>query len=335
MKIDRLSGNLVMVTFLVFICSYAFSPNLLSAKPITLRYANFFPPTHAQSQLAESWCHEVEKQTEGRVKVQYYAGQTLANAKQTYDSVSRGIADVGLSCLAYTRGRFPVMSAIDLPFGYPSGSIATAVSNYVYDKFKPKEFDETQVMFLHAHGPGFIHTRNKPVHKLEDLQGLKIRSTGLSAEVVMALGGTPVTMPMPECYQSLQKGIVDGTASPFEAMKGFKLAEVVDFTTAFFVVMNKKRWNALDEKDQQIITAINKDYAVKHGKAWDKIDQDGYRYLLLQGGTIIGLEPKESARWEKAVEPLFNKYVDDIKKINIDGRPIIDAIRNYLKENNN
>jgi TRAP-type C4-dicarboxylate transport system substrate-binding protein len=97
----------------------------------TLTYSSFFPPTHIQSQLAESWCKEVEKRTEGRVKVQYFAGQTLTKAKQTYDSIVDGIADVGTSALAYTKGRFPVMGAIDLPLGYPSGSAATAVQRHL------------------------------------------------------------------------------------------------------------------------------------------------------------------------------------------------------------
>ena len=134
----------------------------------------------------------MKKRTDGRVKVQYFAGQTLTKAKVTYDSVIDGIADIGTSALAYTRGRFPVISAIDLPFGYTSGVQATATANALYDQMKPKEFAETQVMYIHAHGPGLIHTRDKAVNKIEDLKGLKIRSTGTSAEVVKALGATPV-----------------------------------------------------------------------------------------------------------------------------------------------
>ena len=143
--------KIALVTFVFFAAlvlgSVAPAP---SAAEMTLTYSNFFPPTHVQSQLAESWCKEVEKRTEGRIKVQYFAGQTLTKAKQTYDSVVDGIADVGLSVLAYTQGRFPVMSAIDLPFGYPSGVVATAVANDLYNELKPKEFEDTQVMYFRS-----------------------------------------------------------------------------------------------------------------------------------------------------------------------------------------
>ncbi len=342
MKSNHFSCKALIVVSFFCLFSLLVLSNRASAKSVTLRYTNFFPPTHAQSILAENWCREVEKRTQGRVKVQYFAGQTLTKAKGTYDAVARGIADVGLSCLAYTRGRFPVMSAIDLPFGYSSGSSATAAANHIYNKFQPEEFKDTQVMFLHAHGPGLIHTRDKAVKTIGDMKGLKIRSTGLSAEIIKALGGTPVTMAMPETYQSLQKGVVDGTASPFEAMKGFKLAEVVDFTTysvsiayttAFFVVMNKARWNDLDSADQDIITAINQEYVMKHGQAWDDIDRSGMRYLLQQGKTIVGLDAKESAKWKKAVEPLFDDYVAQMEKKNMDGKTVLDAIRKFLNDN--
>ena len=204
------------------------------AAPIKLTYSNFFPPTHIQSKLAEAWCREVEKRTSGRVRVEYYAGQTLTKARQCYDGVVNNLSDIGFSVLAYTRGRFPVLAAVDLPLGYTSGRAATAVANAVYNKFKPKELLDTKVMYLHAHGPGLLHTRGKAVRKMEDLRGLKIRSHGTSALVVKALGGTPVPKPMPETYQMLQKGVVDGAVYPFEANKGWKLGEVTDYATAAF-----------------------------------------------------------------------------------------------------
>jgi TRAP-type transport system periplasmic protein len=319
----------------------AFTP----AQPLaqtTLTYSNFFPPTHIQSQLAESWCQEVEKRTEGRVKVQYFPGQTLTKSKQTYDSVVDGIADIGFSALAYTQGRFPVMAAIDLPFGYESGVQATAVANELFAKLKPKEFDETQIMYFNAHGPGLLHTRNKAVKKLEDLKGLKIRSTGMSAEVVSALGGTPVPMPMPDSYQALQKGVVDGSVHPTETNKGWKIGEVVKYatfaypaayTTTFFVAMNKSKWNSLDAKDQQLIEGINKEWAVKHGEAWDSSDVEGTEFFKSQkGNEIIQLDDAEAARWGAAVAPVIDAYAKKLSEQGVDGKAVITTIEASLKK---
>ena len=303
------------------------------AKTIRLTYSNFFPPAHIQSTLAEAWCKEVNKRTNGRVQIDYFAGGTLTKAQQNYDGVVTGLSDIGFSVLAYTRGRFPVMAAVDLPLGYKSGKVATKVINAVYKKFMPKELQDTQVMYLHAHGPGLVNTKDKPVRKLEDMKGLKFRAHGTSAEVVKALGGTPVPKPMPETYQMLQKGVVDGAMYPLEADKGWKLGEVTKYctldyaaayTTGFYVVMNKDKWNSLSPDIQKIIMQINAEWEPKHGQAWDDSDTAGKKYFQSKGGQLITLDAKEMARWKKAVAPIIDAYVESMQKQGINGREIVD-----------
>ena len=301
-----------------------------------LRYSNFFPPTHIQSQLAESWCKEVEKQTHGEVVIQYFPASTLTKAPQTYDSVVQGLADIGMTALAYSRGRFPVGAAIDLPMGYTSGVQATAVANAVLEKFSPKEFSDTQMMFLHAHGPGLIHTRDKAVNTLADLKGLKLRGTGTSSLVQAALGASPVGKSMRECYQMLQKGVVDGSSHPIESNKGWKLGEVVHYmvqnfstayTTTFAVFMNKKKWAKLTPDQQKIITELNKEYAVKHAQAWDESDNEGMAFFKEKGGTVITQSPEEAAIWEKAAAPVIDQYIEKADKKGLDGQAIVDFIK--------
>jgi TRAP-type C4-dicarboxylate transport system substrate-binding protein len=303
------------------------------AGTVKLTYSNFFPPGHIQSKLAEAWCKEVEKRTNGEVVVEYFPGQTLTKARQVYDGVVEGISDVGFSVLAYTRGRFPVIAAVDLPLGYTSGTVATQVVNAVYEKFQPKELMDTKVMYLHAHGPGLIHTKGKAVRKMEDMKGLKFRGHGTSALVVKALGGTPVPKPMPETYQMLQKGVVDGAVYPFEANKGWKLGEVTNYctadfsaayTTSFFVVMNKDKWNSLSAANQKIIAQINKEWIIKHGEAWDASDAEGIVFFLNQGGQIIGLDGKEAERWKQAVAPIISDYAADMTKKGFNGTELVD-----------
>ncbi|MEJ2057468.1 MAG: TRAP transporter substrate-binding protein [Desulfofustis sp.] len=310
------------------------------AQPIELTYANFFPPFHIQSKLAESWCKEVEKRTDGAVKINYYPGGTLTTAPQTYDSVEQGIADIGMSVLAYSRGRFPVLGAVDLPMGYPDGVTATTVANSVLEKFQPAEFDTTEIMYLHAHGPGLIHTRDTEVATLADLDGLKIRSTGMSAVLVKALGATPVSMGMPDAYPSLQKGVVDGCAHPMESNKGWKLAEVLNYvidetsvayTTTFFVAMNPAKWASLPADVQQTITEINREWAIKHGEAWDSSDAEGRELFIEKGRTILTLSPDEAMKWQQAVKPAIQKYAAGLDEKGLDGTGIINHISAMLK----
>lgn len=296
-----------------------------------LTYSIFFPPTHVQAKAAESWAKEIEKRTNGQVKITLFPGGTLTPADQCYDGVLKGISDIGMSAFAYTRGRFPVMEALDLPLGYPSGTAATRVANDFLTAMKPKALSEVKVLYLHAHGPGLLHTK-KPVRTMEDIKGMKIRSTGFSNKVVEGLGGVPVAMPQGSTYESLQKGVVEGTIGPIEVLKGWKQAEVIKYTTdcknigyttAFFVVMNLKKWNALSKDTQKIFEDVSKEWIDVHGKAWDTSDAEGRAFTLSLGNQIIELPSQEAARWKKAVRPAIDEYIKDTEAKNLPAKKAV------------
>jgi TRAP-type transport system periplasmic protein len=182
-------------------------------KPMELTFSNFFPAPHNNSILAEEWAKAVGEKTGGKVKITLFHGGTLTPAPQIYDSVVKGLSDIGMSALSYTRGRFPLTEIVDLPLGYKSGYEATMVANAYLQKFQPKEFADTKVMLMHAHGPGMIHTK-KPVTNLADLKGVKLSCTGLSAKIAEKLGATPVAGPMTERYDSISKGVSEGGMFP-------------------------------------------------------------------------------------------------------------------------
>lgn len=310
------------------------------AKTVNLTYSIFFPPTHGQCQAGMSWAKEVEKRTDGRLKITVFPGGTLTDANQCYDGVVKGISDIGMSCFAYTRGRFPLMEVIDLPLGYPNGQVVTHVANEFYENFQPEELKEVKVLYIHGHGPGLLHMK-KPVRTLEDLKGLKIRSTGLSAKVVEALGATPVAMPQGSTYEALQKGVVEGTFGPIEVLKGWRQAEVIQYTTdcfdvgyttAMFVVMNRNKWNAFPEDIRKIITEVSREWIDVHGAVWDQIDMEGRKYTLSLSNEIIQLPEEENKRWTEAIEPVINDYMKSAQGKGLDGEKAVAAVRRLIKK---
>lgn len=309
------------------------------AKTLTLSYANFFPPSHDQGKLAEMWGKEIEKRTKGKVKVNYYPGGALLKGPQIYDGVLNGIADVGMSVLGYSRGIFPAMESIDLPLGYPNGKSATKIINAFYTKFQPKELSKVKVMYLHAHGPGLLHSK-VPVRKLEDLKGLKVRSYGFNAKVTEALGAVPVAMGQGEVYQALQRGVADATFSPIEVLKGWKQAEVVRYTTecrsvgytaGLFVVMNMDKWNSIPPDIQKIILEVNQEWIPKHGQAWDNSDQEGRTFTLSKGNEIIPLSEVEDKRWAMAAQSVIDAYIKSAETKGLPGNAYVDFIKTSIQ----
>lgn len=334
----------VKVFLLVFVavtCLVAF-PHFASAqqKVIALNYSNFFPAPHKNSVLSEQWCKEIEKRTNGKVKISYFPGGTLTPAAQTYENVIKGIADIGFSVFGYTRGRFPMISTMDQPLGYKSGVQATKLINEFYKKFKPKELDDVHVLYLHAHGPGILHTK-KPVKTMEDLKGMKIRAQGTVVPIVQALGGAPVGTSMPETYDALRTGVVDGAMSPQEALEGWKWGEIVKYTTqnfgsaytaTMFVVMNKNKWNSLPPDVQKVFTDVSAEWIDKQGKLWDEIDEAGYTWSKARGHQVIALSKEEDARWAEKVKPMYEEYAKSVKAKGLPGDEALKFCLDFLKK---
>ncbi|HOY57378.1 MAG TPA: TRAP transporter substrate-binding protein, partial [Verrucomicrobiota bacterium] len=271
------------------------------ADVIRLSYSIFFPPTHVQCITATNWANEIEKRTGGRVQITIYPAGSLSKADQCYEGVTKGISDLGMSCFAYTRGRFPLIEGLDLPVGYPDGMTATRIANAMIEKHQPAELADVKTLYVHAHGPGILASK-KAVRSLADLKGLKVRATGLSAKIVESLGATPIAMSQPETYEALSKGVVDATLCPIETLKGWKQGETIEYvvdatavgyTTAMFVVMNKDKWAALPPDIQQIFLDASQEWIVKHGEAWDQADQAGLEYVTDLKRQFIDLPDTE------------------------------------------
>jgi TRAP-type C4-dicarboxylate transport system substrate-binding protein len=330
-----------LVLFGAFLVSTAISVVPAQAETYNFTYSTFFPPTHIQTKVPEAWVKEIEELSKGQIKIKIFTGGSLTPAPQIYDGVVKGISDFGLSVFAYSPGRFPVVSAVDNPLGFTNAFVATRVINELNRKFQPKELSDVHVCYLFAHGPGVLHTASKPVHKLEDVKGLKIRSTGTSQLIVRALGAAPVAMSQGETYDALKKNIVDGTLVPIEALEGFKQAEVLKYTTlnytsaysqGFFVAMNLQKWNSLPPELQKVITDVSKKYEDITARAWGDSDESGRQFSLKLGHEFIKLSDEESAKFKEAVKPVFSEYIKGAKDKGVDGDAVFKAVQEMVEK---
>lgn len=299
-----------------------FSANVVYAK-IKLTYNNYLPPTHIASKLSEAWCKEVEKRTKGEVVFTHFAGGQLLKGPKVFEGVVQGIADVGFSNLAYTRGRFPEMEMCDLPLGMPSGWVSTHVANKFYQKYTPKEFDKAKVLYFSASGPSLISTTKKPVKTLADLKGQTLRATGRLADTAAALGATSRPIAIGETYESVKRNVISGVMLPLETLKVFRLGELVKYCTAdwqvgnvytFYAVMNKRKWDKLPEHIQKIIDEVNAEWIEKLAAGWNQIDINGVEFFKSKGGEIIELSDDEVTKWNQAVAPVIDAYKQDLTK---------------------
>jgi TRAP-type transport system periplasmic protein len=333
-------AKLLIVSFTIFTFLLLSAPLSAQDKVIRLKYANYWPTAHQHCALSDQWVKEIEKRTNGRVKITHFSGGTIAPPQQTYDAAVKGIADFSQTLFAYTTGRQPMMELIDYPLGYTSAAQATGLITAYYEKFKPKELDDVKVMYLHAHGPGFIQTR-KQISKMEDIKGLRIKCTGINAKIVQAYGGVPVTMPITETYDALQKGLADGVLLPLEVLKNWKFGEMIHcsirnygsgYTVGHFVVANKKSWAGLPPDLQKIIEQVNSEWPAKHGKVWDDIDKEALEYYQkAKGHTVVEVSKEEIEKTREKMKPIINEWVQAKKAMGLPAEEAVKFCLDWLK----
>ena len=306
-----------VVSLLVFghCLGYAAEPQ------IKLKFAMFIPPVSKNATLFAKFCQDINARTNGKVEVSYYPGGTLLPAPRMAAGVATGIADIGFSNCTYTRGRFPVMEAMELPLGIPSGWVGSHVANDFYEKVKPKEWEQYHPLIFGTTSGNIVQTRHKPVRTLEDLKGLKLRGMGRVADTVRALGATPMPIEMVDLYEALNKNVLEGNMGPPEVLKGFKIAELMKYLTttwrvassnAFYAIMNKAKWDSLPADVKKVFEETSMEYAEKWAVQMNEIDIEGREYFVGLGGQVLSISDAESTKWTKAVEPVIGEYKKDL-----------------------
>lgn len=305
--------------------------------------AHFFPAGHpAETELIQGWITALDEASAGRIKITSYPGETLIKAPDIYEGVISGIADFGLSAFFYTRGRFPVLEAFELPgIIYESSYAASKVAWEGIKALQPDEVQDTQLMYVLATGPGDLFT-TKPVASLEDLKGMKIRAAGLSADTLALLGAVPEAMPQPEAYEALARGLVEGNLAPVEVLQGWRHAEVTDYLTrtpflynaVFFVTMNKQKWEALPLDLQEIMIAVNERFFEEVAAGlWDAQNEKALQWAIEETGQeVIELTPEEMARWISLVEPIQDDFVLRMDQMGFPGEQILNTVKTLAEQ---
>ncbi|MEW6376947.1 MAG: TRAP transporter substrate-binding protein [Thermodesulfobacteriota bacterium] len=306
---------------------------------IKLSYANFPPaPTFPCVQM-ERWKKEVEKRTNGKVKVDTYPGSTLLHAKNMFDGVIAGTADIGSTCTSYFPGMFPIVEFVDLPLGWPSSTVASAALWEIVEKYKPKELEKFKVLTMYTCPPANIMSM-KPILSLEDLKGYELRASGTGAKILGILGAAAVGMPQTDAPEALQKGVIKGNVSSLEVMKDFKYAEycrhvtgnVNLFVVSFAVVMNQKKWDSLPADVKKVMDDLRKDQAIWTGQYVDNHVKEAMKWSeKTYNVQVYKLSPKEISRWYALLKPMTDKHLKDVEAKGLPAKAILDDVMK-LKE---
>ena len=315
--------------------------NSAGAEPITLRLHTFNSPKSIAVRLfLQPWAEEIEERTEGRVEVQVYPAMQLGGRpSDLYGQARDGVVDIVWTLPGYSAGRFPLTEAFELPFVCADAEATSQALNDFYGRWLQDEYEDTRPLVFHAAAPGHIHTADREVRTLEDLEGLKVRAPSrASAAMLKALGAVPIGMPVPKVYEALSRGVVEGAWIPWTIMRPFRLHEVTQYHTEvslscvlFLMTMNKARYDGLPEDIQAIIDeATGTALAKRLGRLWQDDEEPGRAMALEQGHSIFPLTDAERERWRTAAQPVIDDWVEKVNAMGHDGEAMLADARRLV-----
>jgi TRAP-type C4-dicarboxylate transport system substrate-binding protein len=297
------------------------------AQTITLKLHHFVPPVAPPHvTFLAPWAAKVEKESNGKLRIQLFPSMQLGGTPpQLVDQIKDGVVDIGWTVTGYTAGRFPRTEVIEMPFLHTNALQTTLALQDYYEKHLREEYKDYHVLLLHVHGGALIHG-SKPILKLEDYRGLKIRTPNRGGSVFLrAVGATAVGAPVPEVPQMLSKGVVDGALLPYEIARPLKVHELVKYhsefagpqprigTTVFLFAMNKAKYESLPPDLKKVIDANSgRRIAEMAGRNWDEIEKPGKEAAQKAGNHFPVMPAAEVERVRAAVKPEIDKFLKEV-----------------------
>lgn len=269
---------------------------------VVLRYSSWLPPNHHVNVNAMyPWFAEIEKVTDGRVRVEVLP-KVVGTAASQFDVIRDGLADISFIVAGYTPGRFPLAEMGEMSWVGNDARLFAPIFNDVYNEYmlKAGEFEGVKLMTIFSNSPGNIATVDKPVRSMADLKGLKLRSTGpWTTSVLNAVGAIPILKSSNEAFEMMSTGVIDGSLGQRETVKNMNMMDLIHhytiipgglFSAGLAVIMNEDAWNRISPADQAAIEAISNDkLAAAMGKSFHDADAAAEAEMRARPGIEISV----------------------------------------------
>ncbi|WP_246050047.1 TRAP transporter substrate-binding protein [Aquibacillus sediminis] len=307
-----------------------------SGKSHNLIISHFLPGNHPiQTQVFDDIGSTLDEESDGRITTELYPSNALGDAGSQYDMAVTGEADIALSVHGYTPGRFPLVSVLELPFLAETAEHGSRIIANLYEEFPEfqEEHDETEALFLFTAEPAQIISKDHKIETPDDLDGLRVRTPSpLGNEILEALGAAPVSMPMGDVYESLERGVIDAAMVPLETLYNYNFHEIANYITVgnfsatpFFSVMNKDTYNSFSDADREVLDSLTGiETAAEAGAVFDVDGQKGKQQSEENGAEFIELSGDQLAAWQDALDEVTQGWIDDMEAEGYPGQEIYD-----------
>ncbi len=330
-----LSVLLVCLVFLICGCS---NDKASEEKPYELKFAHHEPANSDKGKMFQAWANEVNAASNGKLNITVYPSSTLGSVVDGMNMVNNGICDILWSFTGFFNKEFTATDVISLPMLGFENTVHTVDAFWELYNQRPeiqKEFEGLKVLALYAHPPAVLGT-DKKVTCVDDIKGLKVRvPTGPATQVIKEWGAIPMTIPTPDIYQSLEKGVINGYVFDWAGIPGFKLQEPTKYfldiklyAGPMFIVINEKKWTALPQDLQKIIEEHSyRKLSMTIAENQDQVVSAFIALMQKEGKTVIFPDEKQLAGFKVAADKVVKQWIAEMNAKGVDGQGLYDAAR--------
>ena len=289
---------------------------------LKLKLGNSAPETDPTGVLVTNISNELAERTDNAIEIEIFHGGQLGGEVEMVEQVRSGTIDMAFVSTGAFSNFSKDFAFLDLPFLFKDEAHAQKVLNgEVGDELKQKAL-ETDVIILQFFDNGIanIATKDKPIYKPEDLKGVKLRTleNAIFTATFKTLGASPIAIPYPEFYTSLQQGIVDGSDPLHVTMVGGKIYELAKKLSkvgisyrAGILIINKDTYESLsnDLKDQ-FNEVIAQQYDIYKNEIYPEYQIYAEDVMTENGVEIIEADQIDIEAFKQAVQPVYDEFYD-------------------------
>jgi TRAP-type C4-dicarboxylate transport system substrate-binding protein len=293
----------------------------------TLRVADSFPLSHIYVDVNKQWMDRIEELTEGQVTFEYYPAEQLAKSQDLLDAAVNGVSHISYVAPLYVSSRAPLSTVAAIPLvGNVSDHVELSQSYWdlAIDELNEHEYLPQGVRVIRAGvTPAYqMMTVKDPVTTIDDLKGLKIRSSGgIQEESVEALGAIPVGIPAPDLYPALQRGTIDGVVFNIPSSGGYKLQELLGHVTTnvnlgvfpVLYVINENLWQEFPEDIKDAFMTAGSEMVAIDAAAYTNNYEVMEEEFAKHDVNTYEVSSDELSKWSETLKPVQEAWVKNLE----------------------
>ena len=289
------------------------------AQDKTIKFATQNPKGHPIVLGMEKFKEVVESKSGGKIKVNLFPGGTLGSDQANVSAMQGGTLEMVSMNSGILNSQVKEFAIFDFPFMFPNEAVADAVVDGAFGHKMHAKLQDKGLVGLGYYELGFRQITNskRPITKVEDLEGLKLRviPNPINVDWVKALGANPTPLPFPEVYSALEQKAIDGQENPITVINANKFYEVQKHVVLSnhqynpqSVLMSKKFWDGLNAEQKKIITEATQASAKYQREQARGVVASALDNMKKNGMQVTQFSDAELAKLRDKLRPVTAKY---------------------------